>query len=335
MLNGIKIGPKLIGGFVLVLLIAAGMGLYGIVNIKTADDADTMLFEKGAKPFEYVVVMTEFFQRIRVNSRDVIRAQSPDKVDYYINRIKGLEDTLNDAGVSYEKTLVTEAGKKTYAEYTKALEKVYAGVQEIEDFVKHGKTVEAYAYLDGEMKANALDVQNLIAEIVGQKINVAKKISDENTVRANTTVTVMLWILVIGILVGLGIAISLTLSITKPLTAGVNMMQELAKGHLGTRLKMNRTDEVGVLAGAMDGFADDLQGNVVAALQKVADGDLSSELKSKDTQDEISPAIMKVVISLRGLVAEAGMLRKAAIDGRLATRGNAANFKGFFVAEKK
>jgi methyl-accepting chemotaxis protein len=132
----------------------------------------------------------------------------------------------------------------------------------------------------------------------------------------------------IASVIALFIGISLTLSIVSPLAKGIAMMQEMVKGHLATRLKMNRKDEIGALADAMDEFADDLQRNVVGAIQKIGEGDLAVDLKAKDDRDEIIPAIMKTTESLKSLVAEAGMLRGAAIEGKLATRGKADRFKG-------
>ena len=64
MLNKIKIGPKLIGGFLLVSIIAAGMAIFGVINMKQADDRDTMLYEKGAAPFEYLVEVAAYFQQL-------------------------------------------------------------------------------------------------------------------------------------------------------------------------------------------------------------------------------------------------------------------------------
>lgn len=63
-------------------------------------------------------------------------------------------------------------------------------------------------------------------------------------------------------------------------------------------------------------------------MKKIADGDLSTELKPFDANDEVIPALNTISISLRGLVAEANMLSKAAVEGRLSTRGDADKSKG-------
>jgi methyl-accepting chemotaxis protein len=71
-----------------------------------------------------------------------------------------------------------------------------------------------------------------------------------------------------------------------------------------------------------------LQNNVIGTMKKIAGGDLDTEVTPKDAQDEISPALKGTIESLRGLVAEAKLLTKAAVEGKLATRGNADKFQG-------
>ncbi len=57
------------------------------------------------------------------------------------------------------------------------------------------------------------------------------------------------------------------------------MIDDLEKGNLDSRLRLRRKDEIGRIAAAMDGFADNLQGEVLAAFQKLAEGDFTFEAK--------------------------------------------------------
>ena len=116
--------------------------------------------------------------------------------------------------------------------------------------------------------------------------------------------------------------------VTRPLGHTVHMIQEMARGHYGVRLKMAREDEVGTLASTMDGFADSLQNEVVGTLHRLAKGDVSMDVVAKDDQDEMAPALNRTITSLRGLVEEANALTRAAVAGRLDARGHAERFEG-------
>ncbi|OQX10234.1 MAG: hypothetical protein BWK76_21025, partial [Desulfobulbaceae bacterium A2] len=73
-----------------------------------------------------------------------------------------------------------------------------------------------------------------------------------------------------GLLVSLCLGLLLARSIQAPLRRAVTMMDELRRGHLGQRLRTQRRDEIGQMAQALDEFADHLQHNFVAALDKMA-----------------------------------------------------------------
>ena len=65
-----------------------------------------------------------------------------------------------------------------------------------------------------------------------------------------------------------------------------------------------------------------------ALAQKIAAGDMTVEVKAKSEQDLLGKSFIQVVETLRALVTESGMLARAAVDGKLATRGNAGQFQG-------
>jgi methyl-accepting chemotaxis protein len=134
--------------------------------------------------------------------------------------------------------------------------------------------------------------------------------------------------LLIGVLLAVVLGIFLSRSIVKPLGKAVDALLEMSKGHLGLRLKMDRKDEIGIVGRTLDEFADELQKVVVGTMQKIAIGDVSAVVTAKDQQDEITPALKKTIESIRGLVEEARILTKAAVEGKLATRGDADKFQG-------
>jgi methyl-accepting chemotaxis protein len=83
-------------------------------------------------------------------------------------------------------------------------------------------------------------------------------------------------------------------SINRPMNRAVTMIRELEQGHLDHRLNMNSKDEIGQMARAMDRFADNLQGEVVTALTRLAEGDLTFDIQPRDEKDRIRGALKKV-----------------------------------------
>ncbi|MDH3999151.1 MAG: cache and HAMP domain-containing protein, partial [Desulfuromonadales bacterium] len=71
------------------------------------------------------------------------------------------------------------------------------------------------------------------------------------------------------------IAIVLTRSITGPVGRTVEMVKGLEAGNLDARLNMDRKDEIGQMATALDGFADNMRDEVLAAFDALAQGNFT------------------------------------------------------------
>ena len=108
------------------------------------------------------------------------------------------------------------------------------------------------------------------------------------------------------------------------------MMQEMAQGHFSMRLGLKRKDEIGVMAGEMDSFADTLQHVVIGTMQKISEGDISTDMVAKDNADEISPALKRLTETIKNLVTEMDVLTMTAMEGKLDVRGNAGTFNGAY-----
>jgi methyl-accepting chemotaxis protein len=168
-------------------------------------------------------------------------------------------------------------------------------------------------------------------EIINQLTEVVEKSADQSQVMSEESYNSAFMIMIVGSIIIVFIAVVAAFMIikmlAKPLEQASYMMSEMSKGKLNARVKINRDDEVGMLAKAMDSFADNLQ-NFVKVMYNVADGDLSTEVRKTDEQDEIAPALNKIIITLRELKSETNFLIQAAREGKLETRGNEDKFNG-------
>ena len=80
MLNKVKLGPKLIGGFLLVSVVALIIGVFGIANIKKIETQDTFMYEKATIPLEYVCNLVMNQERMRGNTLRLFYENNPDKI---------------------------------------------------------------------------------------------------------------------------------------------------------------------------------------------------------------------------------------------------------------
>ena len=112
----------------------------------------------------------------------------------------------------------------------------------------------------------------------------------------------------ISLLLGVGaaiiLAVAITRSITRPIDSAISIFEEMGKGRLHQRLRMEREDEIGRLARSMDNFADTLEREVVTSLKKMAVGDFTFTVTPYDQEDVIGTALKQTTDDLNRLVGE-------------------------------
>lgn len=190
-----------------------------------------------------------------------------------------------------------------------------------------GQSTEAINLSMGEGSTTfeaAREVINKLTELVEEASAKSAHDSNESYISArNTMLTGTILILILSVFAGLGIS----KIIGEPLLKASNMMSELQKGHLKIRLGIKSKDEIGVLSGAMDNFANTLQ-ELTQTMYALADGNLSVEVPLLDKDDEITPALNKIILIIKELKEETSHLTNSALEGKLSTRGDISKFSG-------
>jgi len=327
-IDDMKVGKKLMGGFIIILLILVCVSVIGYVNLQDAAARSTAMYEDALVPIQYMAKIDANGEKARGDIyRFIYVADSRTDMRKSIEAAFTENDELMD---KYRSANLNADQKAAVAEFDAAWPKMKDGYRQLMKDAEAGNMDAVNAAL----LATSPTIQARTATFAAvDKISTtsadnAKSLNDQAAASAASASMMMIIATFIAIIAGLAIALYLSKSITGPLDQASRNMQEMSMGHLGNRLKMNRKDEIGEMAEVMDKFSDDLQMQVVGAMKKIADGDLSVEVKAKDAHDEIGPALQTTIASLRALVAEANMLSKEAVAGQLSTRGNADKFKG-------
>jgi len=327
-LNHMKIGTKLIASFLFMAVLLAGVAFLGYYNMKTISDNLGTLYTDRLLPIEQLGQADAALYKLRGDSyKYMIDEAERAKIETDIQTdIAEFNKQIDLYRVSY----LTPEEKATLAEIDKAWPTYVTQIEDDVAQVKAGKLQDALAdsMSGGKTSVAREALSAALDKLIQINGNVASQLHTDSDTLFSNSQNIMLVTSIFAVLLAIGLGIILSNSITGPLQKGVAMMQEMSLGHLGNRLKMERRDEIGVLTRDMDGFADNLQNVVVATLKKIADGDLSVDVTKRDERDEINPALIQITTSLRGLVAEAGMLTRAGAEGKLSTRGDASKFKG-------
>jgi methyl-accepting chemotaxis protein len=116
-------------------------------------------------------------------------------------------------------------------------------------------------------------------------------------------------------------------SITRPLAKMTSFANSISLGDFSQPIDHRSADEVGVLADSFRQLKRYVE-DVTKVAEALGEGDLTVQISAKSERDVLSRSVQRAVETLRNLVMEAQKLARSAVEGNLAERGNAVQFKG-------
>ena len=172
----LKIGTKLILGFVVVALIAGGIGVMGVINIRTVDRQDTYLYQKMTIPLGELIFITDAYKGISNDVDDIILSGNADEIARLEASIQE-KNTIFDTNMqSFQTTLISEEGKKLVDSAIAQKDKMNQAAAAIIALVRQGKQAEAIALMKNGDYANAVaQMESDIARMIEIKLQVAEE----------------------------------------------------------------------------------------------------------------------------------------------------------------
>ncbi len=285
-----RIGLKLILGFLAVALIGAAVGLFGIANIKSLEAAGKSLYKNATVPLSQLAFITGSANRLRANIYVLINATDPKVGDIYIKKIADRRAVIAGAETAYKASLVGEADTKAFEAYLALQAGFQACASQAMELNSQNKKAEATTVAFGTMEKaiNALNIW--LEQTIAAKVAAAKLKSEGNSSLAARASILMLVVLGLATLVSIALGLILAASITKPLGLAVRLAGAIAGGDLRSDVEkryLGRRDEIGELAIALSGMITSLR-DIVTAVQASASYVSSGSSEISSTAQDIS-----------------------------------------------
>ena len=303
-LKNLKVKQKLFLSFgisILFMLVIAGIGLLNTSNIFSNAKS---ISQEHMPSIDLLLQIDRDMQQTVVAQRTMIFSNV--NSDLYKTLLKD-----NDENIDQSKERWENYKKLGHDGVSDELIKKYEDARE--EWLKYSKRiVEARSKDTPEGRIEAIDLSfkegnnsfEAAREIINKLTEITENIASKDVTSSESDYSNSLVVIVIGLLfiiiLSILIAKYVAKSIGEPIIKASNMMQELQKGKLNTRINLNTEDEIGILSRSMDSFADTLKG-FAQSMYAVADGNLNVEINLLDSEDQISPALQKTVKSLQDL----------------------------------
>ena len=283
-----NISKELILAFVLISLITLVVGVLGIRNMGIINDKANLKYERELVGISYIKETNIKLIALGRAEKNLLLSSTQEERNGYSLAVKTLrgefESNLDKAAPLFfsdeGKALVSKA-RQAWSEYLKVQDRVLSigmteGLQQSRDSV-------AISMGEGRQVADELD--NALTDLSVMKEKNGKDASEETTLIYNDARVFMIGLVIGSVLIGLALGIFISRIISLPLRKGVEFAQLVARGDLTQTINLNRKDETGQLAAAMNEMIEklkDVVGNVKNASDNVAAGSMQMSATSEE-----------------------------------------------------
>ncbi len=335
----LKIREKLLVSYGIMAFIVLFIGYGAISNMKIMDERDTFLYQKAAIPLADLGDLSTAFQRVRVNNakiamlefqvqtKSVSSESVASAIEGYIEKIKTLQEKIQEHIKELRTTSIDDEDDEFIRILTERLADWKKENEVYLNLLDERKLDEASVLFNGKLQNYVVQVETQIDKMISHNEASAKETSEQNTAIYEKVRNTIIAILISGLLVAIGLGIFMSNLINKPVLKVYEIAQEIAKGHVKARANIDGNDEIVMMAKSFDKVALQLE-TFADAMHEIMEGNVNVNVPVYDKDDLLAPALNGISSTLRDLVAEAVMLSKAGVEGRLSTRGSEQKFRG-------
>lgn len=284
----LKLRNKLIVGFIIVALIAGGIGYIGLSNIKTTTANYSSLYENYGVALGDMGLAARAFEQNRANLRQILLESDTEAMKKVVIAMNDNDTVIKDSLDRFQKTIKTETVRADYNKLVSQIDAYKKARDKVTELALANKDQEAMVVMKAEAVPVANDMSKTITSLIDNKTKIGRQNSDSYTDSTNHTVLIM----EIGIAMAMAAAVALGLFLANTISKPINKLNEIAgkisDGNLDFDINIDSKDEVGSLAASFE----------------------------------------KIVGALKALITDSNVLVQAALNGKLDTRADAAKHKG-------
>lgn len=328
MLSRIKIGSKIIGGFLVVALIGLVIGAIGIYNVQRLATAGNETYKFNTVAVSLLGEVTKGFEQNRVDLLDTLSADAIHREEA-ISRISARRQKNAENRKEFEKTIRHPEGHRLFEEVTKAEERYGPSRDHVFELLRAGKTAEAIRFRREDTGPRAAELEAALEKMSKYKVEDASTGAAHDAAAASTASWVQGGSVLFGLALAIFLGFRLSQSITQPMKLMTDAAGKLAVGDVTQTVDYKSNDEIGELAESFRAMTVMIRERSQIA-EGISKGDLTARVEIKSENDMLSKGLARVTDNLKALAVDTELLVKAALKGELSTRADAGTHSGDF-----
>ncbi|MDP1936333.1 MAG: methyl-accepting chemotaxis protein [Hylemonella sp.] len=267
-LTDIRIGTKLMGGFILVLCLAAAQTFYAVYGVGELNDNSSQIADQWLPGTLHTGTLSTQASRLRAVQFQYVLTFGEDERKALVKEMEALQGAVAKEMQAYAPLIRSHEEKKLYDAFAMEWKKYLAQKTEIVQLAGQRRDEEALDILKGPalqtFEATMAQLKSL-SQMAQQGAALAR---DQNAALQNQVMYGNLGALLVTIILGLVIARTLSQFIARGVRHAADVAGKVAQGDLSSHITIPGRDEIGQLLSSLH----DMQSGLAQVVARVRGG---------------------------------------------------------------
>lgn len=312
MFRNIKIGPRLGGGFSVVLVFSILVAGIGVLRLKTVTEETRAMMDKPLRSERLVSEWNTMLLNAIQRTTSVVKSKDPELEAFLAKEAAQSSKASTETLAQVERLISTDEERQLFKNINEYRKKFLSVRDRIYKLKKDGNQDEITRIFEEEYLSVAKAIQDAMRKLLdyerGRIDSIAQHV--ENTSENSQEQILLLEGLIL--LLGIFFAIALTKSITRPINMALEISKQVSSGDLTSKAKAVSGDELGDLVMSLQRMSEQLHGivanvrngadNIATASGQIASGNLDLSSRTEEQAgalEETAASIEQLTSSVR------------------------------------
>lgn len=311
-IKDIKIGARIILGFLIMVIIACVIGYVGVSNLRNVQDSYALDYSSSVSALEYVDNINSNFQQVRVNIFGLsLFSDTEEDKEYYKERIAQHENEIAN-GINSYYDILDDYEASEVATDMELLNNIQSQITSFQTLRKQlmekyesgliSKDVFAsYFAKGGEAYIIYESAETSIQDLVEYNINYAVNRIEKNKIMANNATRFVMIVALTSVIFSIVLGFIISRGISRPINKVVIAADKLAQGDMDITFDIKSNDETGKLIKAFEKLVESTK-EQARVIERIADGDLTVDVPIRSEKDLLGQKLTQMVNSINTLI---------------------------------
>ena len=282
----LRIAVKLISSFVVISLMLAVVGFFGMSNLGKLSNSMEYLYEFNLVSIQSLSQVKDNVQNIRSNLRGMGLSDNAAENQRRLTELDTYVSAINSQMETYIATITNEEERALISRYEGLKQLYFDELDRVKRYFTANQDEQFISsVIDGDMQIAGQNLRDLLDQLINLNNRLAEQANEDGIQTYATSRNITMAVIIAAVIISFIFGVFISRIISRPVNEVVRTVSLVAAGDLTSKVAVSSKDEVGKLAESVNDMIDNLRSLISTVLHSAQSVSASAQQISASTEE--------------------------------------------------